>query len=200
MIRVYVELADLRAQASIKGVDLDQYTDSLLTNYIKEAQRFIEIQTGQIFEQRQLKQHFNRISGSSIQLKHFPVLPPENQPANAKFVDSLTIDNDPIGWYLTDYEHGIIFFDFQVVDWGPWRVNNVDITYTVTPDFQDNTVTVDPMAWKLCTDMVLWEIQKPADGMRVNSFSDSGFSMSFNNVDWVTQRINELKRPLFGIF
>jgi hypothetical protein len=164
------------------------------------AQNFIEKQTGIIFEQRQHKEHKSRVSGTSIQLEHYPILPPPGEGVDTFLIDELKVDGDVIDWYMCEYQNGNILFDVPIYDWGPWRVNNVDILYTVTPDYQDPTVLVDPVAKKLVWDMVFKEQLLPADGLKMNRMKDSDIQIEYAAVDWVIQRIQDLKRPMVMTF
>ncbi len=199
---MYITIDELKRRASLKNVDMTIYTDDELQEYIQLAQNFIEEQTGRIFEQRQFKEHQSRVSGTSIQLKHHPILPPEGQGVNSFLIDDLKLDGETIDWYMCEYQNGNILFDVPIYDWGPWRVNNVDLIYTVTPSYQDPTVLVDPVARKLVSDMVLYEQFKPVDGLRKTKMRDyeTGLQVEYGEIDWVMQRIQALKRPMVMTF
>jgi hypothetical protein len=197
---MYITVTELERRASIKGVNMDIYTPEELQEFIMLAQNFIEKQTGIIFEQRQHKEHKSRVSGTSIQLEHYPILPPPGEGVDTFLIDELKVDGDVIDWYMCEYQNGNILFDVPIYDWGPWRVNNVDILYTVTPDYQDPTVLVDPVAKKLVWDMVFKEQLLPADGLKMNRMKDSDIQIEYAAVDWVIQRIQDLKRPMVMTF
>lgn len=197
---MYITVTQLERRASIKGVNMDIYTPEELTEFIMLAQNFIEEQTGRIFEQRQHKEHQSRVSGTSIQLQHYPILPPTGNPANTFLIDDLQLDGETIDWYMCEYQNGNILFDVPIYDWGPWRVNNVDLLYTVTPSYQDPTVLVDPVGAKLCWDMVFKEQLLPADGLKMNRMKDSDIQIEYAAVDWVMERIAALKRPMVKTF
>ncbi len=200
MIYVYITVDELTRRASIKGVDMSIYTSDELQEYIRLAQNFIEEQTGRIFEQRQVKEHKSRVSGTSIQTKYYPILPPTGNPSNTSLIDELQLDGETIDWYMTEYQNGNILFDVPIYDWGPWRVNNVDLLYTVTPSYQDPSVVVDPVGAKLCWDMVFKEQLLPADGLKMSRMKDSDIQIEYAAVDWVMERIAALKRPLVMTF
>jgi hypothetical protein len=101
---------------------------------------------------------------------------------------------------MCEYENGNIIFDVPIYDWGPWRVNNVDLLYTVTPSYQDPTVLVDLVASKLCWDMVFKEQLLTADGLKMNRVKDSDVQIEYAEVDWVMQRIADLQRPMVMTF
>ena len=197
---MYLTVTELERRATIKNVDMSIYTSDELQEYIQLAQNFIEEQTGRIFEQRQVKEHQSRVSGTSLQLKHYPILPPEGQGADTFLIDDLKLDGNTIDWYMCEYENGNIIFDVPIYDWGPWRVNNVDLLYTVTPSYQDPTVLVDLVASKLCWDMVFKEQLLPADGLKMNRVKDSDVQIEYAEVDWVMQRIADLQRPMVMTF
>ena len=197
---MYITVDELKRRASIKGVDMSIYTSDELQEYIQLAQNFIEEQTGRIFEQRQVKEHKSRVSGTSIQTKYYPILPPTGNPSNTSLIDELQLDGETIDWYMTEYQNGNILFDVPIYDWGPWRVNNVDLLYTVTPSYQDPTVVVDPVGAKLCWDMVFKEQLLPADGLKMSRMKDSDIQIEYAAVDWVMERIAALKRPLVMTF
>jgi hypothetical protein len=197
---MYITVAELERRATIKKVDMTIYTPEELEEYIQLAQNFIEEQTGRIFEQRQVKEHKSRVSGTSIQTKYYPILPPTGNPSCTSLIDNLQLDGEIIDWYMTEYENGNILFDVPIYDWGPWRVNNVDLLYTVTPSYQDPTVLVDPVARKLVWDMVFYEQLKPADGLKMNRVKDSDIQLEYAEVDWVMQRIADLQRPMVMTF
>ena len=197
---MYLTVTELERRATIKNVDMSIYTSDELQEYIQLAQNFIEEQTGRIFEQRQVKEHQSRVSGTSLQLKHYPILPPEGQGVDTFLINDLKLDGNTIDWYMCEYENGNIIFDVPIYDWGPWRVNNVDLLYTVTPSYQDPTVLVDPVARKLCWDMVFKEQLLPADGLKMNRVKDSDVQIEYAEVDWVMQRIADLQRPMVMTF
>jgi len=197
---MYLTVTELERRATIKNVDMSIYTSDELQEYIQLAQNFIEEQTGRIFEQRQVKEHQSRVSGTSLQLKHYPILPPEGQGADTFLIDDLKLDGNTIDWYMCEYENGNIIFDVPIYDWGPWRVNNVDLLYTVTPSYQDPTVLVDLVASKLCWDMVFKEQLLTADGLKMNRVKDSDVQIEYAEVDWVMQRIADLQRPMVMTF
>jgi|GEM_PF-3355030 hypothetical protein len=197
---MYLTVTELERRATIKNVDMSIYTSDELQEYIQLAQNFIEEQTGRIFEQRQVKEHQSWVSGTSLQLKHYPILPPEGQGADTFLIDDLKLDGNTIDWYMCEYENGNIIFDVPIYDWGPWRVNNVDLLYTVTPSYQDPTVLVDLVASKLCWDMVFKEQLLTADGLKMNRVKDSDVQIEYAEVDWVMQRIADLQRPMVMTF
>ena len=139
----YLTANQLKSRASKKNINLSIYTDEELEGKISNYQTLIEERTGRIFEQRSITEHFPRHDGSSINLRYFPVLPnDDNQKAHPKdgpYVDTLTMDGMEIDWYYLYPETGMIIFDMPIFNWGPYRVNNFTVTYTVVYSLDDPT-------------------------------------------------------------
>ncbi len=190
---MYLTLDELKARAAKKDVDISSYTDDELTDFLNECQKFIEEQTGRIFEVKTLTEKYFRVTGSRIMLQHPPVLIDETHPFSIK------IDGSDQEGVDVDQQYGIVLLDVPQYRVGPYNQNNAVITYTTCPDFQDPSVTVHPTAKRLLSDMVFFELQKPSDGQKVSSFKDADFSVNFDNVDWIAQRIKDLRRPLLSI-
>jgi hypothetical protein len=184
---MYLIVESLIQRAERKKVDLTEYADEELEELIEACQLFIEEQTGRIFERRTVTERFSRFSGTRLQLKYYPILS----------VESLTIDETGVSWYLKDPDLGIILFDTPIYGEGPFNLNNIVVNYTTCP-FLEDPDKVHPVARKLCADMCLQELLKSPDGREIASVKEDDLAESYTNVDWVEKRIEQLKRPIFA--
>ena len=185
----YLTVEQIKSRASKKNINLSIYTDEELEGKISVYQRLIEERTGRIFEQRQKREWIPRFDGISYNLRHYPVLgnatvEAEN-PGEGPSCDSMTIDTMPVNWYYLQQEDGIIIFDMPIFNWGPYRVNNIYVTYTVVYDLDDPT-GIHPEAQSLCSDMVLESV--------VAARNKTGI-----NMDQFESRLKALSRPLLEV-
>ena len=195
----YLTAEELQQRASRKNLDISQYTDDELEELIDTCTMLVEEETGRIFEKRQITERFTRFDGTRLQLRYYPVLPGVNVAMNeGPFVDSLTMDGQPVTWYLQEPDYGILVFDMPIFNWGPYRVNNLVIKYTTCP-FLDNPDKVHPTAKRLVADMCMYEISKQPNGLKPQSMKEGDLSVSFMQEDWIQERIDALRRPFLAI-
>ncbi len=184
---MYLSVESLTTRAERKNVDLTEYTEEELEELIEACQLFIEEQTGRIFEKRTVTERFNRFSGTRLQMKYYPVLS----------VESLTIDETGVSWYLKDPDLGIILFDTPIYGEGHFNLNNIMVQYTTCP-FLEDPDKVHPTARRLVADLCLQELLKSPGGKELASVKEGDLAETYTNVDWVEKRIEQLKRPIFA--
>lgn len=183
----YITPEELTTRATRKDVDLTEYTDPELEEIIEACQLFIEEQTGRIFEQRTITEHFSRFSGTRLQLKYYPILS----------VEKLQVDETNINWYLHNPQIGIILFDTPIYGEEPLNLNNITIEYITCP-FLDDPDKVHPVARRLVVDLCLDEILKSPSGQELSSVKEGDLAETYTNVNWVEKRLDQLKRPIFA--
>jgi len=197
IITPYLTVTELQQRAGNKGIDTTIYTDDELTEYIEAVQLEIEDKTGRYFALRQVTERFTRVTGTSLNLRYYPVLPNTlgfsiNE---GPLVDSIIVDNVEIDWYLTEPDYGIITFDVPYLNWGPYRVNNMIIQYTTCPFLNDPT-KIHPGAKKLLSDMLIAGFVMDPSGHAVSSFKDGDFNINFMQEDIWQRKLDLLSRPV----
>ncbi len=200
IVTPYLTVAELQARAQNKGVDTTIYTTDELAEYIEAVQLEIEDKTGRKFALQQVTERFTRVTGTSLNLRYYPVLPNTvgfsiNE---GPLVDAIIVDGQEINWYLTEPDYGIITFDVPYLNWGPYRVNNMVIQYTTCPFLNDPT-TIHPGAKKLLSDMLIAGFILDPSGHAVSSIKDGDFNLSFMQEDIWQRKLELLSRPVMEV-
>jgi len=192
---VYLTPAELQTRANHKGVDLSTYGNDELAEMIDSAQIDIEEYTHRIFEQRTLTETLLRHPGNLIQCKHYPILVDGNQKLSN---GSLIIDGVPVTAYVANPDTGSVILNVPRWNYGMWKVNDVNVTYTTCP-FPDDPTKIHPTAKSVCFDLVMHDILKSPDSKLTSSMKDGDFAVSYSNRNLIMERLDRLKRPIMMI-
>jgi hypothetical protein len=196
--KLLISVEGLQSRAETKGVNLDNYDEDELYDLIDAMELFMTEQTGRLFELTTgIKQHFTNVIGTSIRLKYYPVLSIESIKSNGVEMPSTQ--------YRLEQEYGQLIFDYPNF---PLVLEDIDIEYTVTPFLEDED-RIHPVAKKLLVDLCFWELQQPSTGMNAQSVREGDLAITYVSgtstgsgvsPEWVTDRLNSLRRPLFVTF
>jgi hypothetical protein len=222
---LYMSIDEFKRLAKRRGVDLSLWEDPDLYDALNRFQSYMESYTGRIGKPRVIVEQFRltRISGTSIKLKYYPVLPiyPIGFPDQGPYIHTISgygentgliVDGVNINWYMLMPAQGVIKFDVPLFDWGSyWRLNNIQAVYTAIPYLEwtvddygnpraiNNPNAVEPIMKGLLGDITLHYCEMEVSGLHIAEEKDDSFVRRFfQESEWDIE-LDRLRRPLLEI-
>jgi hypothetical protein len=184
---VLLTIAEVKAEATSRGVDLTNYTDIQITGLISDSQAYIEKGTGRAFGSTTEEKGFHKITTTSVLLKR-PIIGITKIIINNVEKDLTTFD------YFIDKTSGILELDgLKPVFHVPLEPYNLVVEYTRGNVEGDNEYT---LAKGICLDLLFIGLENSDNNNKdVQSFKDGDFSITYtgNSMTGISNRIDGLR-------